>query len=145
MLKAGETAPEFTLQDENGEAVRLADFRGRPVVLVFYPGDGTYLCRKQLCEIRDSFGDLRSAGAVVFGINPFSAESHKRFTAQDGFPFRLLVDKGSSVARQYKCVIGWGAISMVRRCVYVVGREGRIAWAQSGKPSPSEILAHLAA
>jgi thioredoxin-dependent peroxiredoxin len=144
MLKVGETAPDFALNDENGETIRLSDYRGKqPVVLVFYPGDGTYLCRKQLCEIRDSFESLESAGAAVFGLNPFSAESHKRFTETDRFPFRLLVDEGLEVARKYRCVLGWGPISMVWRCVYIVGMDGRIAWAQSGKPPPAAILEHL--
>jgi thioredoxin-dependent peroxiredoxin len=144
MLKAGDAAPEFALKDENGETVQLSDYRGKqPVVLVFYPGDSTYLCRKQLCEIRDSFEGLRSAGAVVFGLNPFSAESHRRFTESDRLPFRLLVDERLHVARQYKCVMGWGPLSMVWRCVYIVGLDGRIEWAKSGSPSPAVILDHL--
>ncbi len=144
MLKAGDTAPDFALKDEKGGTVRLSDYRGKqPVVLVFYPGDGTPLCRKQLCEIRDSFASVQSAGAVVFGVNPFSAESHRRFAEGDRFPFRLLVDEGLKVAREYDCAVGWGPLSMVWRCVYIVGRDGRIAWAKSGKPAPSDIVEHL--
>jgi peroxiredoxin Q/BCP len=144
MLRAGDPAPDFALKDENGEPFRLSDYRGkRPVVLVFYPGDDTYLCRKQLCEIRDSFEGLTSAGAAVFGLNPFSAESHRRFTERARFPFPLLVDDGLLTARAYQCVLGWGPLSMVWRCVYVVGPDGNIAWAKSGKPSPAEIMEHL--
>lgn len=146
MLKAGDVAPEFALRDEKGDTVRLSDFRGKqPVVLVFYPGDGTPLCRKQLCEIRDSFDSLKAAGAAVFGLNPFSASSHRRFSTTDRLPFRLLVDDGLKVARQYDCAMGWGPLSMVWRCVYIVGADGRIAWAQSGKPTPAEIRDNLPA
>lgn len=144
MLPLGATAPDFTLPDENGDTTTLSDYRGKqPVVLVFYPGDSTMVCTAQLCELRDAYESIAATGAVLFGINPFSAESHRRFTQKHGFPFRLLVDDGHRVSRAYRTALGWGLLSMTNRSVYVISREGTVAWRRLGKPSSHEILAAL--
>lgn len=144
MLKVGEMAPDFTLPDEQGNPVSLATYRGRsPVVLIFYPCDGTLVCTTQLCEIRDSYAELTAAGAVAFGLNSLGERSHRRFAERHRFPFPLLVDAGSRVARKYGTALGWGPFSMTNRSVYVVGADGRIIFAEIGKPSPKRILAAL--
>lgn len=146
MLQVGETAPDFTAQDEAGRTVKLSDFRGRKaVVLVFYPGDSTPLCTQQLCEFRDSYADLEQAGAAVFGVNPFGSGSHRRFTERHAFNFPLLVDRGLSISRAFDTSGGWGPISWVKRAVIAIGADGRILFAKKGKPDPSEVLEALRA
>jgi peroxiredoxin Q/BCP len=144
MLKVGDTAPDFTLRDEQGNPHTLSTHRGHsPVVLVFYPMNQTRVCTTQLCEMRDAYEDLAAAGLVVFGINPAGQESHQQFVKRHGFPFHLLVDEDKAVARLYRTVLGFGALSINNRSVYVVGKDGKIVFAQMGKPSPQEVLAAL--
>lgn len=144
MIPVGEPAPDFTLPDEQGHSVTLSSFRGKhPVVLIFYPGDSTYVCTRQLCEVRDSFAEFQAAGAAVLGVNPQGAESHQRFVERYDFPFPLLVDPGNQVARLYRSVLGWGRLSLPNRTVYVIGKDGRVAFARRGKPAPQEILEAL--
>ncbi len=130
-LPPGVPAPEFTLPDQDGAPVTLSAYRGRNVVLVFYPGDDTPVCRKQLCEFRDA----RPANAALLGINPQSAASHARFRRRYTLPFPLLVDRGGRVAALYHA----GGL-LVRRTVYLIGPDGRIRYARRGKPAPAEVL-----
>jgi peroxiredoxin Q/BCP len=129
LLPLGVEAPLFEAQDDSGAAVRLADLRGRFVVLVFYPADGTPTCTRQLCELRDSHEPLRAAGAAVYGVNPLSARSHAAFRTKHGFPFPLIVDEGRRIAHAYRC----GRL-LVTRTVYVISPEGRIVFAARGAP-----------
>jgi thioredoxin-dependent peroxiredoxin len=135
-LPVGSKAPDFTLPTETGKKVRLSAWRGKNVVLVFYPGDDTLICRRQLCEFRDAWPDLRGQNTVVFGINPQSAESHREFSARNKFPFPLLVDEGQKVAALYNSDGG-----MVNRTVYLIGPDGLIRYARRGMPRPEEVLA----
>jgi len=138
-LPAGTAAPDFSLPDETGRVVRLADFRGaQPVALVWYPGDATRVCTQQLCELRDNWPALEKAGLAVFGVNPQAAERHQAFRAQNAFPFPLLVDAGQQVGKLYH-TDGW----IVRRTVYVIDREGVIRLAERGRPTPERILEAL--
>src|SRR5215469_11686777 len=89
-LPVGSAAPDFSLPDQNGNTVTLSTLRGRNVVLVFYPGDDTTVCRKQLCEFRDRWADAQSKNTVVYGVNPQSAKSHEKFQNKLHFPFPLL-------------------------------------------------------
>lgn len=114
-LAKGEPAPDFQLLDESGETHKLSAYRGQPVLLVFYPGDDTYGCRKQLCEIRDSWEAIQQAGVRVFGVNPQSADSHLQFREKYAFPFPILVDSGQRVAALYRAG-GW----IVKRTVVLV-------------------------
>lgn len=114
----------------------LSALRGKNVVLVFYPADETSVCRQQLCEFRDSWPKVEARETVVFGVNPGSAKSHAAFRARRNFPFPLLVDLNKRVARLYHA---GGPI--VRRTVYLIGKDGRIRFAQRGKPLPDEVLA----
>lgn len=136
-LAVGTPAPDFELMDEQGHAVRLADFRGRKsVVLVWYPGDETKICTKQLCEFKDAWADVDRLDTVVFGINGQDAASHQKFKQRFAFPFPLLVDPGQRVGKLYQ-TYGW----IVRRTVYRIDKEGIIRFAQRGKPTPAEVLA----
>jgi peroxiredoxin Q/BCP len=137
-LPAGTPAPDFSLPDDQGRTVTLSKLRGKPVVLVFYPGDDTPGCTKQLCEFRDSWAAVKSRGAAVFGLSPQSAPSHVKFRGKFNFPFPLLVDKGQKVAALYNAN---GII--VKRTVYLVGPDGRIVFSRRGKPTPAEVLAHV--
>jgi len=135
-LPAGTAAPEFTLPDDAGRTVALSSFRGRGVVLVFYPGDDTPGCTKQLCEFRDSWDAVRKHGTEVFGVNPQSPASHGKFRQKYHFPFPLLVDRGQKVAALYHAN---GLI--VKRTVYLIGPDGMIRFGRRGMPKPSEVLA----
>ena len=137
-LPPGMTAPEFSLPDESGKPVTLSGLRGRGVVLVFYPGDDTPGCTKQLCEFRDSWDAARKRGVEVFGVNPQSPASHDKFRQKYHFQFPLLVDRGQKVAALYHAN---GLI--VKRTVYLIGPEGMIRFARRGSPKPSEVLAAI--
>jgi len=135
-IAVGESAPDFTLRDQEGRSVTLGDFRSRKnVVLVFYPGDDTSVCTKQLCEFRDDWQSAQAKDTLVFGVNPQSAESHRKFVEKYHYPFPLLVDAGKNVAAQYHA-----AGLIVRRTVYLIGKSGQIRFARRGKPSPAEVL-----
>lgn len=115
-------APDFTLKDGNGEDWRLSDHRGKVVVLLFYPGDETPVCTRQMCSLRDRWADYRATGAEVVGISSDSVESHKKFAAHHDLPLRLLSDADCAVSRLY------GARSVlpgrVARSVFVIDAKG---------------------
>jgi thioredoxin-dependent peroxiredoxin len=135
-LPVGTPAPDFTLPDQGGRPVTLSGLRGKNVVLIFYPGDETTVCRKQLCEFRDSWQTVEGRNTVVFGVNPQSEKSHANFHANQKFPFPLLVDRGQKVGALYLT-----AGLIVRRTVYLIGPDGRIRFSKRGTPPPSEVLA----
>jgi peroxiredoxin Q/BCP len=134
-LPVGATAPEFSLPDESGGTVTLSKLRGHNVVLVFYPGDDTPGCTKQLCQFRDDWSEATARGVQVFGVNPQGARSHGQFRKKFNFPFPLLVDQGQKVGELYHT---HGLI--VKRTVYLIGPDGKIRFARRGMPSPSEVL-----
>lgn len=141
-LAVGTAAPDFTLPASAGSEVTLSAFRGNSdVVLIFYPKDQTPGCTKQLCSARDDGAAFASAGAVVFGINGDSAESHARFIAKHGLTMPLLTDRGLNVARRYDAVLGIGPVSFVNRTVVGIGRDGRVAFYKRGMPATAAILA----
>ena len=121
-MKINEPAPDFSLPDGNGEQWRLSDHRGKVVVLLFYPGDETPVCTKQLCSVRDRWEDYQATGAEVVGISSDSVESHQKFAVHHGLPLRLLSDKDRAVATLY------GARSFipgrVARSVFVIDAQG---------------------
>jgi thioredoxin-dependent peroxiredoxin len=131
----GSLAPDFTLSDDTGQSVTLSALRGRNVVLIFYPGDETYVCTKQLCALRDHWPDLEAQNAVAFGVNPADQARHARFRSHHDFPFPLLVDRGREVARLYHAS---GLI--IKRSVYLIGPDGIILYSARGNPSPAEVL-----
>jgi peroxiredoxin Q/BCP len=135
-LPVGAPAPDFSLPDESGRMVTLSDLRGRSVVLVFYPGDDTPGCTRQLCAFRDGWEEARARGVEIFGVNPQSAGKHQNFRRKFGFPFPLLVDRGQKIGALYHAN---GPI--VKRTVYRIGPDGVIRFARRGYPAPAEVLA----
>jgi thioredoxin-dependent peroxiredoxin len=138
-LRVGSTAPPFTLPDGEGHPVNLANLTGRNVVLVFYPGDDTPGCTKQLCEFRDRWADVKARGVQIFGVNPQSAAKHEKFRDKFHFPFPLLVDEGQKVAGLYHA-----NGPFVKRTVYVIGPDGKIRFGERGMPPPERVLAACA-
>jgi thioredoxin-dependent peroxiredoxin len=138
-LPVGTLAPDFSLPDQDGKMVSLSALRGRYVVLVFYPGDDTTVCRRQLCEFRDRWAAAQQKNTVVFGVNPQSAKSHVRFQAKSRLPFPLLVDPGQKMGELYHAR---GLV--VKRTVYLIGPDGRIRYSRRGMPDPDDVLAAAA-
>jgi thioredoxin-dependent peroxiredoxin len=138
-LPVGTLAPDFSLPDQNGKIVSLSALRGRNVVLVFYPGDDTTVCRQQLCEFRDRWAAAQQNNTLVFGVNPQSAQSHVKFQEKSRLPFPLLVDPGQKMGEMYHT-----RGLMVKRTVYLIGPDGRIRYAKRGTPDPDEVLAAAA-
>ena len=136
-LSAGTPAPDFTLSDDSGRSVTLSKLRGKNVVLVFYPGDDTPGCTRQLCDFRDRWEQARTKGVEVFGVNPQSAAKHTHFRNKFQFPFPLIVDERRRIARLYNA---HGLI--IKRTVYLIGPDGRIRFARRGMPSPTEVLSY---
>lgn len=120
----GTTAPDFSLPDGGGLQWSLSDHRGKVVVLLFYPGDETPVCTRQLCSLRDRWHDYAATGAEVVGISTNTVESHKDFADHHDLPLRLLADVGRKVADAY------GARSWipgkVARSVFVIDADGII-------------------
>jgi len=100
-LNVGDTAPDFELLDDEGKPVKLSDFRGKKVVLYFYPADFTSGCELQACKFRDGYPQIQDKNAIVLGVSPDTVDSHRKFRAAHGLPFRLLVDRDFKVARLY--------------------------------------------
>jgi peroxiredoxin Q/BCP len=139
LLAVGSTAPLFSLASSNGDTVKLLDFREKKnVVLVFYPGDRTPGCTKQLCALRDDYTEFDKKDAVIFGVNPADVQSHKTFIEKQHYQFPLLVDEGKAVAKLY----GTSGL-FIKRTVYVIDKKGIIIFAQRGMPSDSAILASI--
>jgi len=130
MFKEGDQAPDFVLKDKEGKVVKLSDFRGRWVVLYFYPRDMTTGCTKEACGFRDSFGYFKDKRAVILGVSMDSEESHRKFSEKFGLPFTLLSDRGGRVSRSYgvyqkKKFYGkefWG----IKRMTFLIDKQGRI-------------------
>ena len=126
MVAVGEQAPEFTLPGTGGRSYSLSDYRGQPVVLVFYPGDDTPVCTTQLNTYSDDIGAFSDVGAEVLGISPQSVDSHERFAAKYGFEFPLLADTDKAVAREYGTL---GPLGFPRRSVFVIDAAGIVRYA----------------
>ncbi len=122
----GTEAPEFSLPDGDGQQWKLTDQRGKVVVLLFYPGDETPICTRQLCSVRDRWDDYSVTGAEVVGISTDSVESHKKFAEHHELPLRLLSDADANVAKLY------GARSLipgkVARSVFVIDADGVVRY-----------------
>jgi peroxiredoxin Q/BCP len=123
-LNVGDRAPDFELPGTGGKTYRLADYRGRKLVLAFYPGDFTPTCTKQFCSYRDQGEKLDGLGAEVLGISPQSVESHERFSQEKSLNVPLLADQDKAVAKAY----GTAAGPMVRRAIFVIDEEGVVRY-----------------
>lgn len=125
-VREGSAAPDFALPDGDGREWRLSAQRGKVVVLLFYPGDETPICTRQMCSVRDRWADYEASGAEVVGISTNTVESHKSFAEHHNLPLRLLADVNGKAAESY------GARSMipgkVARSVFVIDGHGTIRY-----------------
>lgn len=122
----GDAAPDFTLPATGGGTVSLHDFAGHPVVLVFYPGDDTPVCTKQLNTYNDEFAQFEQLDAHVLGISAQGVESHEKFSGKHGFKFPLLADTDKKVAGLYGTL---GPIGFPRRSVFIIDGQGVVRYA----------------
>ena len=145
LLPVGARAPDFRLPTSGGDMLSLSDLIGQKhVVLVFYVGDNTPDCNRQLLSLRDDVPELEKMDILVLAINPAGAEEHARYGKQLGLNFPLLSDAGGYVAAQYRAL---NQDRSVQRSVYIVDREGLVRFAARGLhwvPEFYEALAHLA-
>lgn len=121
-LKAGDSAPEIELPDQDGHLVRLADLRGRNVVIFFYPRDNTPVCTKESCAFRDAYADFEAANAEVFGVSADDAQSHAGFASKHSLPFKLLSDQDRAAARAFGVPQRLGL--MPARMTFVIDQQG---------------------
>lgn len=142
-IEVGDKAPDFTLPDENGNPVKLSTFRGKRVVLYFYPADDTPGCTAQACGFRDNIDEIEEKNAVVLGVSPDNAHSHQKFRTKYDLPFTLLSDLDHAVAKKYGA---WGAKSSfgkksvgLIRSQFVIDEHGKVVDARvkvKAKESP---------
>ena len=130
MLKENTIAPDFELPDETGVLHKLSDYRGKDVVLYFYPKDETSGCTTEACNFRDDYSAYEKAGVTILGVSPDSPESHAKFKARHHLPFSLLADTEHKVCELYGV---WGKKQMygkeylgVNRTTYLIGKDGTI-------------------
>lgn len=123
-MKIGDVAPNFTLKDGDGKDWKLSDKLGKTVVLLFYPGDNTPICTRQLCSVRDNWELYAATGAEVVGISTDSSASHKEFAKKNELPLTLLADESGAVAKTYNAA-SW-LPNRSARAVIVIDKEGII-------------------
>jgi len=129
MLKVGDAAPEFSttaVLSDQATPIKLSDYRGRKVVLYFYPKDNTPGCTKEACTFRDGFNDLQRWGIVLLGCSIDSADSHRAFARKYSLPFPLLLDPDNKIAKAYGADNGIPILGLDRRVTYVIGEDGNI-------------------
>lgn len=129
-LQAGDKAPAFKAKNENGETVSLADFKGKKLVLYFYPKDDTPGCTAEACDLRDNYKLFQKQGYEILGVSPDNAAKHQKFIAKYELPFSLLADTDNVVATAYGT---WGEKSMygkkymgILRTTFVIDEKGKI-------------------
>ncbi|MEJ7625003.1 MAG: peroxiredoxin [Pyrinomonadaceae bacterium] len=147
-MNMSDQAPDFTLTDGNGREWTLSDHKGKPVVLLFYPGDNTPVCTAQLCSVRDHWSEYQATGAEVVGISTDTVESHKGFAEKNQLPLRLLSDADRKVSEMYD-MKSW-LPGRSARGVVVIDGEGKIAYHKVQavslfKPSDDDVLAAILA
>jgi len=130
ILKENDLAPDFTLPDETGQQHSLSDYKGKTVVLYFYPKDDTSGCTKEACSFRDNFSEITSKGAIVIGISKDSPKSHEKFKIKYNLPFLLLADENAKVIKLYNF---WGTKNMYGKMVegtlrktFIIDKDGKI-------------------
>ncbi|MDB5808913.1 MAG: alkyl hydroperoxide reductase/Thiol specific antioxidant/Mal allergen [Betaproteobacteria bacterium] len=125
--KAGNVAPDFSLPDQNGSQRTSAEFRGKWLVLYFYPRDDTPGCTEQAARYRDSMRDLEAAGAVVCGVSVDDSTSHAAFARKFNLPFALLADRDGKIAARYGSLRDFGFLKFAKRNTFLIDPAGRIA------------------
>ncbi len=147
-IEEGKAAPAFTLSDAEGKKVSLKDFRGKNVIVYFYPKDDTPGCTKEACGFRDIWGEIQGTGTALLGISPDNAASHQKFAAKYGLPFTLLSDPDKAVMTRYgaygeKMMYGKKTVGVVRSTVWV-GPDGKVIkhWKRVAKAAdhPAKVL-----
>ncbi len=130
LLEPGTEAPEFAVNDQDGNVTHLADFKGKKVVLYFYPKDNTPGCTKEACNLRDNHTMLTEQGFVVLGVSVDDEKSHTKFITKFDLPFKLLADTEHEIVNKYKV---WGEKNMygrkyegTHRVTYIIDEEGKI-------------------
>jgi peroxiredoxin Q/BCP len=128
--KEGEKAPDFTAKDQNGNTVSLSDFRGKNVILYFYPQDNTPTCTNEACNFRDNYQSLLSKGFAVIGVSPDTEKSHKKFETKFNLPFPLIADPDRKIVEEYglwaeKTMFGRKYMGTLRT-TFVIDPKGRI-------------------
>ena len=148
LLEAGTTAPDFTTTDQNGEKITLKNYRGKKVVLYFYPKDDTPGCTKEACAFREHFAEFKELNVEVLGVSVDSEKSHKSFAQKFKLPFKLLADTDKKIVKDYGV---WGEKSMygrkymgTNRVTYLINESGHIA-AVFPKVKPDEHAAEILA
>ena len=133
-LKPGDAAPEFSAKTTDGKRVSLADYRGRKLVLYFYPRDDTPGCTRQACSLRDHHAQIAAKGAAILGVSTQDEASHRAFTKKFGLNFPLLADTDGAVGRAYGTLGGGGLVSKLKaaagladRVTFIIDEQGRIA------------------
>ena len=136
-LPVGLQAPDFDLPATGGLQVKLSDYQGKNLIIVFYPKDQTPGCTQQLCALRDDTEMFRQLNTQFIGSNPDSVESHERFRAAQGYEFPILVDADRSMAKAYHALKEDG--KGIQRTVYIIDKNGMIRYAKQGLPPNSEL------
>ena len=150
MLEVGLKAPDFELPDQNGKVHKLSDYKGKKVILYFYPKDNTSGCTKQACGFGDRYPQFKEKGAVILGVSKDSVASHKKFEEKYGLPFTLLSDTELNVIKAYdvwKEKKNYGKVTMgVVRTTYLIDEDGVIVKAMDkvkAADNPQEMLDEL--
>jgi thioredoxin-dependent peroxiredoxin len=126
-IAVGAPAPGFELKDQDTKTHKLGDYRGRWVVLYFYPKDNSPACTTEACSFRDDLPTLRALGVQILGVSVGHTESHARFAEKHCLPFPLLADHGGAVAKTYGSLWSLGLIKFAKRHTFVIDPEGKIA------------------
>jgi peroxiredoxin Q/BCP len=126
-LSVGDTAPNFTVKDTNGNTVTLADYAGKLVVLYFYPKDDTPGCTKEACSFRDNYQQYLNQGITVFGVSMDDETSHQAFTSKFSLPFPLLADTDGAITKAYDVLGERSGFSYAQRVTYVIDANGTIS------------------
>jgi len=124
-ISPGDPAPEIAAKNQDGKMIRLSDFRGKPVILFFYPKDDTPGCTKEACSFRDEYSKFKSSGAAVLGISRQDEKSHQAFKSKHRLPFDLLVDENGSIAKAFD-VGTMLVIGLHKRQSVLIGPDGKI-------------------
>jgi peroxiredoxin Q/BCP len=125
-LKVGDSAPDFELPDESGNIRTLEEFKGKKLVLFFYPKDNSLMCTRQACNLRDNYQKLQENEITILGVSYDSPESHKYFIAKNELPFSLLSDEEKAVAKAYGASGGLLGKFMANRYTYLIDEKGTI-------------------